>query len=68
MNSVSLKSLQKASIVCPHLLSDDFLCITSARSLATEAGIMRASDRDEMPVMTPSVGPSITSTDAAYGG
>lgn len=65
---VSLKSLQKAGIVCPHLLSADFLCITSAQSLATEAGVMRASDRDETPVMAPSGGPSITSTDTAYSG
>lgn len=68
MNPICLKRLQKAGIMCPYLLSADFLCITSARSLATQAGVIRASDRDEMPVMAPSVGPSITSSDTAYSG
>lgn len=36
-NPVNLESLRKAGIVCCHLLSADFPCVTSARSLAAGA-------------------------------
>lgn len=50
-----------------HLISAEFLCITSAQSLATEPEVNKGIG-DETPIIARSVEAPATSTDKAYGG